>query len=54
MCHRKDPPLISRGFINWKKAGKRFLEHETSDCHKDCKMLLDIGRQRSRRCRTNE
>ena len=43
MCHRKDPAFISRGFRNWKKAGERFLEHETSDCHKDHKKLLDMA-----------
>ena len=43
MCHRKDPAFISRGFRNWKKAGERFLEHETSDCHKDYKKLLDMA-----------
>ena len=25
-----------------KKAGERFLEHETCDCHKNYKKLLDI------------
>ena len=43
MCHEKDPAFISRGFRNWKKAGERFLEHETSDCHKDYKKLLDMA-----------
>ena len=26
---------------NLKKAGERFLEHKTSDCHKNYKKLLD-------------
>ena len=43
MCHIKDPAFISRGFRNWKKAGKRFLEHETSDCHKDYKKALNMA-----------
>ena len=42
MCHRKYPFFISRGFRNRKKAGERFLEHETCDCHKDYKKLLDM------------
>ena len=43
MCHRKDPAFISRGFRNLKKGGERFLEHKTSDCHKDYKKLLDTA-----------
>ena len=43
VCHRKDPAFISREFRNWKKTGERFLEHETSDCQKDHKKLLDMA-----------
>ena len=43
VCHRKDPAFISRGFRNLKKDSGRFLEHETSDCHKDYKKLLDTA-----------
>ena len=43
MCRRKDPAFISRGFRNWKKTGERFLEHQTSDCDKVYKKLLDIA-----------
>ena len=41
--HRKDPAFISRGHRNWKKTGQRFLENETSDCHKGYRKLLDTA-----------
>ena len=31
--HNKDPPSISTGFRDWKKASKCFKEHEQSKCH---------------------
>ena len=27
--------FISKGFNNWKDAGVKFKEHESSNCHKD-------------------
>ena len=42
MCHRKYAAFISRGFRNRKKAGEGLSEHETCDCHKDYKKLLDM------------
>ena len=30
-----------KGIQKLEKAGERFLEHETSDCHKTYKKLLD-------------
>ena len=31
--HNKDPACVSIGFRNWKKAPKRFKDHEQSKCH---------------------
>ena len=41
--HRKDPAFISVGLRNWKKTAESFWEHETSDCPKDYKKLLDMA-----------
>ena len=37
-----DPACMTTGFCNWKKCGKRFLDHQNSVIHKDYEGLVRL------------
>jgi len=34
-CNNADEAFISKGFYNWKDATVKYVEHESSNCHKE-------------------